>query len=250
MCSLCTRAALSVQGPLQTRRSSSQGDMHNHGRRDGWWGDETEGRRVKHHIHMVLYVVPLSGILKGVLVLGLIFLCCYTQRKQPQLCTSKTPSHSLAIPHRQAMVAHRAAPCATDRGRGGDDILLIKKPFRSSPQITVPWGEKKNDTRKRMFAATHGKIAIIKKDAAMCYWNCHMKHTVGEVSKQLSSDKKKIQNTSSMEMIDGLFTDKSQDFPYFQSLPAFCVRCLLTGCFVTWSRPRGDKIFKDLLYFG
>lgn len=57
-----------------------------------------------------------------------------------------------------------------------------------------------------------------------------MKHTVGEVSKQLSSDKK-FQSTSSMEMIDVLFTDKSQDFPYFQSVAVFCVRCLLTGCF-------------------
>lgn len=45
----------------------------------GWGGDETEGRRVKHHIHMVLYIVPLSGILMGVLVLGLIF-CVVTHK--------------------------------------------------------------------------------------------------------------------------------------------------------------------------
>lgn len=161
MCSLCTRATLSVQGPLQTRRSSSQGDMHNHGRGDGWWwgGDETEGRRVKHHIHMVLYIVPLSGILMGVLVLGLIFCVVTHKGNSRSSALQKTPSLSPATPHRQTAVAR-----ATDIRRGGDDIHLIKKPapFHCSPQITVPWGEK-NYTRKRMFAATHNKIAIIKK---------------------------------------------------------------------------------------
>lgn len=43
--------------------------MHNHGWRGG---DETKRRCVKHHIHMLLSIVPLSGILMGVLVLGLI----------------------------------------------------------------------------------------------------------------------------------------------------------------------------------
>lgn len=116
MCSLCTRPALSVQGPLQTRRSSSQGDMHNHGRGDGWGGggvDETEGRRVKHHIHMVLYIVPLSGILMGVLVLGLIF-CVVTHKgnSRSSALQRAPPQSHIGRPRRRAVLCR--AP-QTDR---------------------------------------------------------------------------------------------------------------------------------------
>lgn len=91
----------------------------------------------------------------------------------------------------------------------------------------------------------------------MRYWNCQIKHTVGEVSKQLFFAKKKFQTIFfPLEMIDMLFTDKSQAFLYFKSLAFFCVRCLLTGCsfflsfFFTWSRPCGKSFFKDLVYTG
>lgn len=152
MCSLCTRPALSVQGPLQTRRSSSQGDMHNHGRGDGWGGGGWNGGETckASYTYGTLYCTPFRYSY-GCFGFRFDFLCCYTQRKQPQLCTSKGPP---AIPHRQTTAARRAVPCATDRQellrRGGDDILLIKKtpPFSSSPQITVQWGKKlhKEDT--------------------------------------------------------------------------------------------------------
>lgn len=64
----------------------------------------------------------------------------------------------------------------------------------------------------------------------MRYWNCQIKHTVGEVSKQLFFAKKFQTIFFSLEMIDMLFTDKSQAFLYFKSLAFFCVRFLLTGC--------------------
>lgn len=49
----------------------------------------------------------------------------------------------------------------------------------------------------------------------MRYWNCQIKHTVGEVSKQLFFAKKFQTIFFSLEMIDMLFTDKSQAFSIF-----------------------------------
>lgn len=150
MCSLCTRPALSVQGPLQTRRSSSQGDMHNHGRGAG--GDETGGETCKaSYTYGTLYCTPFRYSY-GCFGFRFDFLCCYTQRKQLQLCTSKGPPQS-----RIGGPRWRAAPCAADRQellrRGGDDILLIKKklptspPF-ASPQIPVLWEKKTTQGRQ------------------------------------------------------------------------------------------------------
>lgn len=262
MCSLCTRPALSVQGPLQTRRSSSQGDMHNHGRGDGWGvgGGWNGGETCKaSYTYGTLYCTPFRYSY-GCFGFRFDFLCCYTQRKQPQLCTSKGPP---AIPHRQTTAARRAVPCATDRQellrRGGDDILLIKKtpPFSSSPQITVQWG-KKNYTRKTLFATMHSKIVIIikKKDAAMRYWNCQIKHTVGEVSKQLFFAKK---NSKPFFFLWKWLTCCLQINPklfyilkvWLSFVWGVCLQAVLFFFFFfTWSRPCGKSFFKDLVYTG
>lgn len=58
-------------------------------------GDETKGRRVKHHIHMLLYIVPLSGILMGVLVLGLIF-CVVTHKGNSRSSALQRPPSPLS----------------------------------------------------------------------------------------------------------------------------------------------------------
>lgn len=125
----------------------------------GGGGDETEGRRVKHHMHTVLYIVHLSGILMGVLVLGLIF-CVVTHKGNSRSSALQRPPPP--PPRLSALLSHIGRP-RWRRRRGGDNILLIKKPapFHCSPQITVLRGEKKTTQGKRMFAATHCKIVII-----------------------------------------------------------------------------------------
>lgn len=150
-------------------------------------GDETEGRRVKHHIHMVLYIVPLSGILMGVLVLGLIF--CVVTHKGNSRSSALQRHPPPAIPHRQTTVARRAVPCRAPQTE--EEVETIFFSLKNQPLFTAlhrlqHYGGK-NYRRKRLFATTRSKIVTIlkKNNAAMRYWNCQIKHTVGEVSKQL-----------------------------------------------------------------
>lgn len=93
------------------------------------------------------------------------FLCCYTQRKQPQLSTSKGPRQShIDRPHfRRACCAVpcRAVPCRavpqTDRSCYGEEETIFSSlkntPFFFPSQITVLW---ENYTRKTPFCLVHG----------------------------------------------------------------------------------------------
>jgi len=91
--------------------------------------DETQKTCVEHHIHMALYIVPLSGILLGVLVLGLI-LSVVTHKGNSR----RSPlQRGLGIPQTD----HMSAP-QTDRAvKKRRPRLLIKNTTSSSTDYTV-----------------------------------------------------------------------------------------------------------------
>ena len=123
---------------------------------------------------MALYNVPLSGILMGVLVLGLIF-SCNTQRKQPQLISSKGPLQSHVDPISVEHAVPSGTVLQTDKNCDGDHVFSLKTPV-FPPQITVLW---KNYTRKAPLPHR------VLKDGLLLDWICQIKHTVGGVSKQV-----------------------------------------------------------------
>lgn len=147
---------------------------------------------------MALYIVSLSGILMGVLVLGLIFNVVTHKGNSRNSSTSKGPWQShIDRPHFSGACC-AALHCATDRQellrrRGDHDFSL--KTLLFPPQITL-LGE--NYTGKTPLP--HLQL----KDAVLHDWNCQIKHTV---SKQVFT---KNDKTFLMEMIDRLFTEKSQ----------------------------------------
>lgn len=110
------------------------------------------------------------------------FLHCYTQRKQPQLSTSKGPRQShIDRPH------FSGACCAVLRYRQTRAVmvkkrpwLLIKKKSLFPPQITLLW---ENYTGKTPLPH------LQRKDAVLHDWKCQIKHTVGGVSKQVFAEK-------------------------------------------------------------
>ncbi|MEQ2248314.1 hypothetical protein ILYODFUR_017944, partial [Ilyodon furcidens] len=115
---------------------------------------------------MALYNVPLSGNLMGVLVLGLIF-SCYTQRKQPQFCTSKGPLQS----HIDHISVEHAVPCCTvlktDKSCCGDHGFSLKHhSFHCRLQCC-------GKTTQRRHPLPH----LVLKDAVLHDWNCQIKHT-------------------------------------------------------------------------
>lgn len=80
--------------------------------------------------------------------------------------------------------------------------LLIKKHHRSLHRLHC-YG--KDYTGKDTLATSASR-----KDALLHDWNCQIKHTVGEVSKQVFT--KKMTKHFLMEMIDRLFTEKTLSF--------------------------------------
>lgn len=146
---------------------------------------------------MAPYIVPLSGILMGVLVLGLIFNVVTHKGNSHSSSTSKVPWQShIERPHISG-ACFAVLHCATDRQellrRRGDRGFSLKT-LLCPPQITL---EGENYTGKTPLPY------LLLKDAVLHDWNCQIKHTV---SKQVFTKTE----TFLMEMIDRLFTEKSQ----------------------------------------
>lgn len=95
------------------------------------------------------------------------FLCCYTQRKQPQLCTSKAPPPPLSHigrPRWRAVLC-RAVPCCAPQTE--EEVETIFFSLKNQPLFTAlhrlqHYGGK-NYRRKRLFATTRSKIVTILK---------------------------------------------------------------------------------------
>lgn len=157
---------------------------------------------------MLLSAVPLSGILMGVLVLGLIlffssFLCCYTQRKQTQLSTSMRPQQS-QTDHVSTGACCAALHRAADRQElswwRGDQGFSLKKTPPFPLQITVL---RENYTGKKA-----PSLQPRLQDALLLYWKCQIKHTDGGALMQRAQ--KNDYKTCLMEMIGSLLTDRAQ----------------------------------------
>lgn len=181
---------------------------------------------------MALHIVPLSGILMGVLVLGLIFLRSYTQRKQPQLCSSKGPRQShIDRPHFSGACC-AVLHCATDRQellwRSGDHGFSLKNTTVSSTDYTATGKLHREDT---LATSTAQKCSVT--------WLELSNKAYSWRSLKTSVHKKKKDKTFLMEMIDRLFTEKSQ-FSWCLEMSSLFVRAANFQLVVephTWSRP-------------
>lgn len=130
------------------------------------------------------------------------FLCCYTQRKQPQLSTSKRPQQfHIDRPHFSGACCAALLP-ASDRQellwRRGDLGFSLKNTTVSSADYTATGKLHREDN-----PLPHLQL----KDAVLHDWNCQIKHTVGEVSKQVFT--KEWQNISNGNDWQGVYREIS-----------------------------------------
>lgn len=167
---------VSIQGGSPDAVQLFTEDMHNHGGGEGM--KHKKKRRVKHHIHMALYILPLSGILRGVLVLGLIF---FASLHTKETAAARYFKEAPAIPHRPTRFRRRTLCCCRQTRavvKKRRPWLLIKKTLLF-PSTDYP----------AMGKLHREGASPAERDAGLRDWNCQIKHTDGEVSKQVFEKK-------------------------------------------------------------